>query len=135
MATLSDKFGNNCTGRVVSGQLNNTTNPVTFSIGASDLIDPAGVTLAAPFTMPVWNDSLGQNPSSDPNMELLYVTSRTGTSLTANRGAEGTTIVAHAGTPKVMVGITAGYMNLLGPSVTTKTSTANVAVFQALRFM
>ena len=127
MASVLDNFANNCTGRVVSGGLTNTNNPVVFQVGPTDLTG-----FVAPGTITAWDDATyGQNPSADPQMEILSVTSYVpgvgggnGT-VTAYRGAENTTNVSHsASTPKVAALLTAGIIEALAGAVDTLQSAA-----------
>ena len=122
MASILDNLGNNVTGRVVYGGLTNTNNPVVFQVGPSDLQG-----IVAPFTITAWDDvTYGNNPASDPQMEILYVQSYVpGTgggngTVAAYRAQEGTANVSHtASTPKVAALLTAGIMTKIMDIVDT----------------
>ena len=120
MPSLLDNWANNCVGSIGGAQFNNVTNPLTFTVGAADLIDPGGVALAAPFSLTVWDAvTYGLNPDADPAMEIVYTTSRAGVSLTATRGQEGTAIVAHTATVLAcMASLTAGGVNMIADALT-----------------
>lgn len=73
--------------------LNNTTDPVTFSVGAGD-----GAKFPQPgnnFWVTAWDAVSHADPSDDPNMEVLLVTARSTDSLTASRGQLGTVAATH----------------------------------------
>lgn len=88
---------NNAQSLASSGSLNNTTTPVTFSVTSTQGARfPSGN-----FFITVWNAVSFPNPVDDPNMEIMLCTARTTDSLTCTRGQQGTTNVAHTGTPAV----------------------------------
>lgn len=115
MPTVFDNYANNCTGTVITGQLNNTNNPVIFSVGPSDLLDPGGNAIQGPFTATVWDSgTYGSNPDADPQMEIIWVQSNVSSLLTAIRGQENTANVAHSGTTlTIAVNLTAGILDLI----------------------
>ena len=99
MATSFKQVANNAKSTAVSGDLNNTTDPVTFSVQSGD-----GAKFPTPgngFWVTVWDESTYTDPGDDPNMEIMLVTSRSTDSMTASRGQLGTSAVAHAGSPTV----------------------------------
>lgn len=97
MATFKE-IKNNAFSTVVSGELNNTTDPVTFDIATGDGAKFPTVTNG--FWATVW-DAQYNDPGQDPDMEILLVTARTGDEFVASRGQLGTSAVAHAGEPKI----------------------------------
>lgn len=79
---------------VASGQLNNTTDPVSFSVADATNWPTSN------FWLDVYDAAAYPDPNEDPNLETILIASRTGNSLAGGvRGALGTTARAHAGTP------------------------------------
>lgn len=79
-----------------NGGLNNTNNPVTFSVATGE-----GAKFPAPgngYYLTVWDRTQYSDPGQDPNMEKVLVTARSSDSITATRAQGGTSNVAHAGT-------------------------------------
>lgn len=95
---LAFKQVNNNARSTTSG-LNNTTDPVTFSVAAGH-----GARFPQPgngFWVTVWDATTYADPGDDANMEIMLVTARSTDSLTATRGQLGTSAVAHSGTVAV----------------------------------
>jgi hypothetical protein len=85
---------------VVSGSLNNTTSPVTFSVSSgTGALFPS----TFPYFLTVYQAASYVNPLADPNREVIEVTARTADALTATRAQLGTSNVAHTGTPTVVL--------------------------------
>lgn len=96
MTTTWKALTNNARTTVVTGQLNNVTNPVTFTVADGSTFPASGA-----FWATVW-DPTYTNPKDDPNMEIVLVASRSVNSFqSASRGQAGTSAVAHAGAPEV----------------------------------
>lgn len=91
--------------RSTTSGLNNTTDPVTFSVGTGEgaRFPVINVTTPNPFYATAWDSVTFQDPGDDPNMEILLVTARSTDSLTANRAQDGTANVSHAGTVAIKV--------------------------------
>lgn len=101
MATTSFKqVKNNAKGTVDSGDLNNTTDPVTFDVGGGEGANFPD-TVDGSFYVTVWDSSSYPDPGDDSNMEIMLVTSRATDALTATRAQLDTSAVAHSGTPTV----------------------------------
>lgn len=81
-----------------SGDLNNTTNPVTFNVAAGT---GAEFPASGSFWITVWDKATYPDPNDDPNREVMLVTSRSTDDLTATRGQLGTSNQVHTGTPFV----------------------------------
>lgn len=82
--------------RSTTSGLNNTTDPVTFSVTAGH-----GARFPQPgngFWITAWDNATYTDPGDDPNMEIVLVTARSTDSLTASRAQMGTVAVAHSGT-------------------------------------
>lgn len=97
MTTAFHQVNNNA--KSTTSGLNNTTDPVTFSVGAGE-----GSRFSQPgngFWVTAWDSVTYGDPGDDPNMEVLSVTARSTDSLTASRAQLGTSNVAHAGTVAV----------------------------------
>ncbi len=94
---------NNAISTVVSGELNNTTDPVTFSVASGE---GSKFPSSGSFWVTIWDKTTYADPGDDPNMEILLCTSRTGDDLTADRAEQGTSAVAHTGTPTVALLVT-----------------------------
>lgn len=107
MATTFKKISNNAKSTVVDGDLNNTTDPVTFDVAGGD---GSKFPSSGSFWVTVWDSTTYVDPGDDPNMEILLCTSRSTDSLTADRGEQGTSTVAHGGTPAVALLLTAQNM-------------------------
>jgi len=86
--------------------LDNTDDPVTFSVGAGEgALFPD--TADGSFRVTVWSTSYA-DPADDTDMEILEVTARATDSFTATRAREGTSKVAHSGTVNVALLMTSG---------------------------
>ncbi len=126
MATAFKQVANNAQSTAASGSLNNTTNPVTFSVGSGH-----GARFPQPgngFWVTVWDASAYPNPFSDPNMEVMLCTARSTDSLTCTRGQRGTSAVAHTGTPDVRLLIDSTHISDLQTAVNAVEATAAVKV-------
>ena len=86
--------------------LDNTDDPVTFSVGSGDGAKFPD-TADGSFRVTVWSTAYA-DPGDDTNMEILEVTSRSTDSLTATRAQESTAKVAHSGTVNVALLSTSG---------------------------
>lgn len=99
--------------RALFGQLNNLTDPVTFTVDAGDGAKfPAG-----DFWVTVWDDKASPNPNRAADREVLLVTDRNGDDFTALRAQQGTAAAAHPGTPAVRLHIMAGHIAELNAAV------------------
>lgn len=110
MPTLFKQVKNNAKSRAVSGQLNNVTSPVTFSVTGGQ-----GSRFPQPgngFYVTVWDaTTYPSDPFDDPNMEIMLVTARATDSMTATRAQLNTVASAHAGTPAVQLLIVDQHIN------------------------
>jgi len=91
--------------------LNNTTNPVTFSVATGEGSKFPATTNGS-FRLVV-------EPNT-ANQEILLVTSRTGDSMTANRAQEGTSAVAHGSSVTVTHVLTTGAMDQIRQDLIAK---------------
>ena len=98
--TSFKNVSNNAYTNVVNDDLNNTDDPVTFTVLNGSNFPSSN------FRVTVWSSSYVQ-PGDDPNLEIMLSTSRTDNSFGCTRGQESTTNVAHSGTPKISLLVTA----------------------------
>ena len=97
--------------------LDNTDDPVTFSVGAGEgALFPD--TADGSFRVTVWSTSYA-DPGDDTNMEILEVTSRSTDSFIATRAKEDTSNVAHSGTVNVALLSTSGLREELADALKT----------------
>jgi hypothetical protein len=98
--TLKQTANNAKSNVATTDALNNTTDPVTFSVTTGH-----GSRFPAPgsgFWITVWDAVTYPNdPFDDPDMEIMLCTARSGDSLTCDRGEQSTVAVEHTGTPAV----------------------------------
>jgi len=94
MATAFKQHVDNAIAQIKnSGDLNNTTNPLTL-----DLATGKGALFALPGNgqyVTIWDKTSYPDPASDPSMEKATITARTGDSITLSRP----NAQAHTGTP------------------------------------
>lgn len=118
MATDFYSLVNNGQSKSAVDALNNTTDPVTFSVtsGTGSRFPTTG----NPFFVTVWDSASYGDPADDPNMEILLVPSRTGDEFTGcTRAQQGTTAVAHSGTPAVRALWTYGHYQQMTQAINT----------------
>lgn len=94
---------NNAIGRVNDDPLTAAGVTLNLESGQGANFPSSGV-----FVITVWDNESYPNPGNDPNMENMWVTSRSSDALTVVRAKEGTTGVEHAKGQRVEMLITAG---------------------------
>ena len=102
MSTFEIK--NNARGTVADNPLSAGSVTLNLDTGKGAKFPSSGV-----FTITVWDSENYPNPSDDPNMEIMWCTSRTDDALTVVRAKESTTGVEHAKDSRVEMLLTAGH--------------------------
>ena len=94
---------NNAIGRVNNNPLTAAGVTLNLESGQGASFPSSGV-----FVITVWDNESYPNPGSDPNMEIMWVSSRSTDALTVVRAKESTTGVAHAKGSRVEMLVTTG---------------------------
>jgi hypothetical protein len=102
----------------IAGDINNTDDPVTFSVGSGH---GARFPAAGTFNVSIYN------PVTPDTREIIAVTSRTTDSMTGTRAAEGTSKIAHTAGDVIQLNITSALLDAIESAINGKMATASDA--------
>lgn len=97
---------NNVESLIVDDPLSSSSTTLNVETGDGSLFPDS-----FPFVITVWDESTYSDPTDDPNMEIMYVTSKSSDTLTVTRGQESTSGVEHSNGSRVAMLFTAGIIN------------------------
>lgn len=95
---------NNAKGTVADDPLATGATTLNLNSGEGAKFPSSGV-----FVITIWDANVYPNPGDDPNMEIVWCTSRTDDTLTIVRAKESTSDVEHAVNSNVEMLVTSGY--------------------------